>query len=213
MNTSGDGPPIAVRASVSQRLAQAAGWRSSAGCAPADGAVDAKPSERTIQPWSSAIAIELGTCEGMPRSGGSSGRPYLPSLPPPRWTMPLCCCVSPLHSAASTGSDTVGKPTSTGTDSPRLQAAVQWASAGVTWASRPSINTTRVRGAFASPGPAPPPSSGGSPGGASQYVRSKISSRRTPGVRYANTPSAITAMPLAILDFARVVTLTPAARR
>jgi len=68
----------------------------------------------------------------------------------------------------------------------------------VTWL-RPSINTTRVRATFESPGPAPPGSGAGSAAGASYVTIALISVRRSCGNHHAITPSAHTAIRTAIL--------------
>jgi len=131
----------------------------------AAGSTLVNPSERTIQPWFSATAQLSGTCDGIPRSGGSSGR----SL---RLTMPVCCWVSPDHRVTSIGSDTVGNPTSTMAETPRPHSPCHVVSVEATSADSPSISTTRVRDVADSPGPAPPGIAAGSLGTASQLVTS-----------------------------------------
>src|SRR3569623_1706601 len=148
--------------------------------------------------WFSATAREPGTCDGMPTSGGCTAR----SL---RNTMPLCCCVSPLHSAASTGSEIVGKPTSTVSVTPRLHSADHVGSVLAVSADRPSIRIARTRGADVSPAPLATGSDAGDEGTASHVVTSSMNTWRTWGSAHA-APSRTTApAPLVARSIARNV--------
>jgi len=145
-----------------------------------------------MKPWLSATARLPGTCAGMlAASGGTSGRSE-------RNTMPVCCCVSPVHSDTCTGSDTVGKPTSTRSASPCLHSADQFGSVRAICSDRPSIKITRTRDAGVMPGPVPCAIATGSVGRASHVITSRISSRRTPGTTYAYASSAAAATSAAI---------------
>jgi len=114
-------------------------------------------------------------------SGGSSGRFE-------RNSTPVCCWVRPVHSETSTGSDTVGKPTSMSSVVPVLHSAVQRGSVLAICFVRPSINTTRVCVARASGGPLPPGSGAGSVGSASYVVIARMTTRRRSGTIQAIAP-------------------------
>ena len=79
------------------------------------------------------------------RSGGTSGSSE-------RNTMPVCCCVSPLHSSTSTGSDTVGNPTSTTSCAPRAHTACQFGRSRAPPRRRGHRSGSRARAASAAAG-------------------------------------------------------------
>src|SRR5450755_1124113 len=109
-----------------------------------------------------------------------------------RNTMPLCCCVSPLHSSASTGSDTVGNPTSTTSCAPRAQTARQFGRLAATDADNPSIRITRTCGVGGSCTPLLGGSSTGALGIASNDSTAWIQRCRARGAIHATIESTIT---------------------
>jgi hypothetical protein len=137
--------------------------------------------------WLSAIAIASGTCAGIAPAGGGTGLPV-------EWNnTPVCCWVRPLHSASSTGSDTVGKPTSTVRSSPRAHTAFHAAMPAAVSRPAPSISTTRVRAVGGRPAPVAAGRAAARPGGASLPTIALIAPwRRSRSGHSSNTSAAPT---------------------